>query len=549
MRVSSIRLKNFKRFTDLLIHRIPESARLVMIVGPNGCGKSSLFDAFLHWYGMRVGFGHTGDHFYYRKNAVDSFDWHDVVEVHVYGSTEIKKGNLYVRTAYRNDPDFSIDAFRRPENPSEGIRIRRLVDNDQAVSDNYRRLIYDTMSGVYDDSNNEKKVRDLREELIGSVRESMKRVFDDLIINSISDPLGTGTFFFEKGTSKSYHYKNLSGGEKAAFDILLDVHIKRRFFADAIYCIDEIETHLHTRVQGRLLKEIYNVMPVGCQLWSSTHSLGVLRAAQELAATDPSSVCLIDFEGVNADTPHELVPSSLGRVSWEKMLSIAIDDLSARIAPQIIVVCEGSSLGSRRKDFDAEIYNRIFASSATDVLFVSGGSSEQVHSVGISISEMLTKIAPNSKVLSLADRDDMSSTEIAEREAAGAIVLPERNIESYLFADDVLEAFLRGVGQVDRLTEVLEIKKRAIANSVARRNASDDMKSASGEIYTEIKKSLGLTRIGSHVAAFMRDTLATLIIPGTETYRSLYAAIIERLPEDKRRREVVSSRSHGHTKS
>jgi hypothetical protein len=211
------------------------------------------------------------------------------------------------------------------------------------------------MAGVYSQENDSKTVLALSEELIGHLRTSMKNVFGDLVLTNISDTLGAGAFFFEKGTSKSYHYKNLSGGEKAAFDLLLDLHTKKRFFSDAIYCIDEMETHLHTRVQGTLLKELFAILPDDAQLWITTHSLGVLRAAQELATEATGSVCVIDFDGVDPDEPREISPSSLGRVSWEKMLSIALDDLSQRIAPNILVVCEGSA-GTRRKDFDAEIY-------------------------------------------------------------------------------------------------------------------------------------------------------------------------------------------------
>ena len=366
MRISSIKLKNFKRFTDLCISEIPKTAKLVVIVGPNGCGKSSLFDALLQWYRHNAGFGRLDDKAYYQKHFAEAFDWQKTVDVKLHDGMKAKKGMLYVRTAYRNDPDFSVDGINRPNNPSEEVRIARSIDNDQTVSANYRRLVYDTMAGVYDETNDTKSVRGLREELIGGVRDSMKRVFGDLLLNSVSDPLGAGAFYFEKGAVKSYHYKNLSGGEKAAFDLLLDLHVKRRFFSDAIYCVDELETHLHTRIQGALVKEMLNILPAACQLWVTTHSLGVLRAAQEMITVDSASVALIDFEGVDPDVPRELIPSNLGRVTWEKLLSITLDDLSHRIAPKIVVICEGSSVGTRRKDFDAEIYNRILVHEPND---------------------------------------------------------------------------------------------------------------------------------------------------------------------------------------
>lgn len=48
MKIKTIKANNFKRFSDLTITNIPESAKLVVLVGPNGSGKTSVFEIFNH---------------------------------------------------------------------------------------------------------------------------------------------------------------------------------------------------------------------------------------------------------------------------------------------------------------------------------------------------------------------------------------------------------------------------------------------------------------------------------------------------------------------
>ena len=357
----------------------------------------------------------------------------------------------------------------------------------------------------------------------------MQTVFGDLTLNDISDPLGGGSFYFEKGTSKSYHYKNLSGGEKAAFDILLDIHLKKKYYSDAIWCIDEVETHLHTRVQGTLIGEVFSLVPSASQLWLTTHSLGVMRAAHALSIEHPGSVSIIDFDGVDSDAPSRLMPSSLGRIAWEKVLSIALDDLTPQIMPAVVVVCEGSTTGSRRKNFDAEIYNRVLGSHAMDVVFISGGSSNQVATIATGVRTALGNISSRSQIVALCDRDDKSEREIADFQAAGGIVLSERNLESYLFADDVLTELAITNGHVELVSSVLAIKEAALLASISRGNNKDDLKSAAGEIFVNVVRKLGLTGAGSDTDAFMRDTLAPLITANLATFALLKRDVLDRL--------------------
>ena len=47
MKIKKIHLKGYKRFQDLTIDLGEEPKRIVALVGPNGCGKSSVFDGML----------------------------------------------------------------------------------------------------------------------------------------------------------------------------------------------------------------------------------------------------------------------------------------------------------------------------------------------------------------------------------------------------------------------------------------------------------------------------------------------------------------------
>lgn len=534
MKISEIHVKNFKRFKNTKITGLSQESKLVIIVGPNGSGKSSLFDALFDWYKSKTGFGHNADESYYRKEKTEEFNWNDNVNVIFHNATQINTQNkkcMYFRTAYRNEPDFNIGSFSKVGVPHEAIRFQRFIDNDQTVSQNYQRLIYNTLSGVYSEANDRMTVKDLREELIGKVRTSMTNVFEDLLLNKVGDPLEDGAFHFEKGSSKSFHYKNLSGGEKSAFDLLLDLIIKLRYYDDTVFLIDEPESHIHTRLQGKLVKELYNLTPNNSQLWLTTHSLGVMRAANDIEKQNPGQVAILDFDGYDFDEECSISPVRTDRVFWEKFLSIALDDYSARIAPEVIFLCEGSLNGSKRKNFDADIYNTIFGDEFPNISFVSGGSCTDLENDDHLGYSLLKETLKSSKIIRLLDRDDKSEQEVAEFVNRDFVVLRQRHIESYLFDDGVLKKLVESVAQDTKWEELLEIKTQAIKKSVSRGNPQDDVKSASGDIYNGIKNLLSLTQCGNNTAAFMRDTLAPLITTEMQIYKQLKDEIVQPIIE------------------
>ena len=45
MKIKNIKLQNFKKFSNLTIDNLLDTVKLVVLLGPNGCGKSSLIES------------------------------------------------------------------------------------------------------------------------------------------------------------------------------------------------------------------------------------------------------------------------------------------------------------------------------------------------------------------------------------------------------------------------------------------------------------------------------------------------------------------------
>lgn len=526
MKLKEIQITNFKRFTNLKITEIPSSAKLIVIVGPNGSGKTSLFEAFNHWYRLE-GFRNTGvqDYSVKKDSEKDKEDWFRnkvKIDFHdTYVQHELKD-KFYFRTAYRNEPDFTINELRSQKDPTENSRLVTLNGNDLTVSENYQRLISQTIEGIYKSSNNSKTVENFREELIGKIKVSLKNVFDDLTLSSIGDPMTNGSFFFEKGNSKDFHYKNLSAGEKSAFDLLLDLIVKSKYYPNTIFCIDEPEAHMHTRLQSRLLAELYRLIPENSQLWISTHSIGMLKEAEEIEIKNPSTVVFLDFDNRDFDSEEIITPTKINKSIWNRFFELALSDFSKLISPRQIVFCEGTSQGRKCQNFDAQIYSKIFEEKYHDTTFVSIGSCNEIENIENQSVKLISNILKSSVIIKFVDRDDKSSTEVAELLSKGIKTLKNRHIENYLLDDEIIEKLCLLHGQEGKISLCLAAKLDAIKESVENRsNPNDDIKSASGKIYTELKRILTLTQCGNNTISFLRDTMAPLITPETAVYQDL----------------------------
>lgn len=284
---------------------------------------------------------------------------------------------------------------------------------------------------------------------------------------------------------------------------------------------------MHTRLQAKLLAQLFKIIPAKSQLWISTHSIGMIRTAVELQAKEPGSVLFLDFHDKNFDLPSVIIPQKANRDIWRRALNTALDDLSELISPRKIVICEGrpASLPGRNKEFDASCLRKIFSEEFPDVDFLSVGSEKDVTSEKIDVLTTLKSLNKGIQFIKLIDKDDRSPEEISELLLAGVKVLDRRDIENYLLDDEVLHALCKEIGKPEKGEICIQIKKEEIAKSVTRGNPQDDVKSASGTIYVRLKQELGLAGAGNTKEAFLRDTISPLVRPGMQVYQDLKRAI------------------------
>lgn len=524
MKIKKIHIEQFKRFTDLTIKGIPQTAKLVVLVGPNGCGKSSLFDAFKVWHRNKAySIGSNND--YCKKNLLEqrqsfqlvNIEFHNSVDAY---SSEKFRETFYFRTAYRNSPEIKLTSLSKVSSPLEYNDNKMMIQNDETVNDNYQRLMSKTISGLYDASNNEKTVKTLRDELISKIREPLHRLFPDLLLTEIGLVTDKAEFYFSKGCIEKYGYEKLSGGEKAAFDLLLDLVVKNEYYKNTVFCIDEPETHIHTALQAKLLRELFTLIQNESQLWIATHSFGMLKEAKKLKEEHPNEVVFLNFDGYDFDDVVSVEPSECDAVLWNKMLEITLGDYSSYIVPESIVFCEGTTQGRKRKDFDKRCYENIFGTKYPSAMFYSLGGCTDVAEKK-TITDFIRNISPASNIIKVIDRDDRSQDEIDDLIAEGVKVLSRRHLECYLLDDEVLEKWCHSVGKSDKVSDMLQMKVQKMADSVARGNPTDDLKSAANSICTEGKKLLGITACGNSGEAIMRDTLAKLITPDMTIYQTL----------------------------
>ena len=434
MKIKSIKLAGFRRFKNLTIEGLPEEARLVVMVGPNGSGKSTIFDALLKLKITRVGnYPKSLNPYYIRLGSLGGRLKEPNVEFHAAGPNTADEWSrsIHVRSAYRNDLIDSPDRFTAQSTPLTQVRrFLRLSENDQAVALNYSRLLNEWIDGSTTRGLTPKEIKELQDKIFGYLGDAIEELFKDpqLTLTGLGSPGKRKIFQFNKGTIHGISYEHLSSGEKAALDLILDIIVFKVEFNDTVFCIDEPEAHIHTKLQGPLLAQLYKLIPDNSQLWIATHSIGMVRKAQDLWRENPDSVVFLDFgkEDLDLDDEATITPDDPNPKLWERIYDIALGDLAELVASELYVFCEG-------EDFDKTCYQNILGVHYPETRFISMGGKTTVAKV---VKELRGKVAKGAKVIGIVDQDNATEGDMERNAKEGIRTLSRKTIENYLLDDE-----------------------------------------------------------------------------------------------------------------
>ncbi|MCL2118407.1 MAG: AAA family ATPase [Planctomycetaceae bacterium] len=451
MKIKTIHLQNFKRFTDLTIENIPETSKLVLLIGTNASGKSSLFDAFgfcadvakrdvaadfwdyyrkipsqpVH---LEIGF-QSGETIRLASDKTYPYGTTTGKDIVYYENTITSTNPFYGRTSLRQVPRLTRTALGQGsklkyefEKDVDWDRPRFFIDRDERFENDIERIAGIIFQDVF--HSYEKHVDTIREKYIQPINAAFARVFDHtsglrLELIEFIPPFDdeTAKITFKKGKSQ-FPYNCLSAGEKEVFNILINFMNRKDVFQDTIYFIDEIDLHLNTSLQFRLLKEITeNWIPENCQLWTASHSLGFIEYAKQSGIA-----CIIDFDNYDFDLPKTLVPDPKDNPDIYE-IAVSKELLSSLFRDRRIVFVENT---------DRDYYAML---DLPGTIFVPANNRNQVYH----------KVRTDPQFFGIVDRDFLTDNDIEQIRTAypRLHVLRYYSIENYLYHPDNLAEYHR----------------------------------------------------------------------------------------------------------
>lgn len=203
--------------------------------------------------------------------------------------------------------------------------------------------------------------------------------------------------------------------------------------------------------------------------------------AQEIRVARRDQVVFLDMgfsadgELRNYDQSQVIEPANPDYEFWTRHYAVTLDDMGDLLAPDRIVLCEGSAEGNVPA-LDESCYCRIFAQEFPRTRFVSVGPKSRVEKRMGDLLPVLQQIVDGTSIIRFRDRDDLTPKEVETKRAEGIRVMSSyRNIESLLLSDGVLSRLCESANGMDRF-DAIRTARDCLLENCAGQHAADDLR-------------------------------------------------------------------------
>lgn len=333
MFIKKIQVKNFRlfpsgKYVEIENFNIPnntkEGSGLTILVGENGCGKSTILDALALPY-----ISYKADAF----NINDINNLKEKVEINIFldeiftykatvpkteykgkgfsfsGGIRTKSSNSYLSSIIVTDQKYiKADGETKPQDNSPDLRLSvnnpwsgtRFNELDYLILD--RNRIFQTRKGTYNDTRFDRimddlnyryllkddspidcneKLKDVKnignKGVISELSEALEK-FNDISGNKVRlklidnlKPFSNAFFAVDKENNQTIPINQLGSGYEMIFSLIYSYYLSKKSNKKLVILIDEPELHLHPKLQSEFINLLLE-FSIDSQIILSTHS-------------------------------------------------------------------------------------------------------------------------------------------------------------------------------------------------------------------------------------------------------------------------------------
>lgn len=478
MKIRKLSIKGFKNIRNFQMEQIPD---LVVLAGPNGCGKTSVFDA-IRFFKSMVG-PYSGSELATIQSNELGNDWKNIVNLRASFSevtlgiepSASEKGYLLSRFTDLSQllardgglltSTVHIDkgggySVSQPSPPLSEL-LRHYDPTDEIGTFEYipsiREITRGEMGSVAVGPGN---IEQEKLECTAAPKQKFYRLKQYLVLMLLYDKMKLldragkfmpeiqsffGDFFFPKqfegvdvDRSLRWHFPvktpdgthdidHLSSGE---LEILMTyTNMLKMKLTGSVILFDEPELHLNAALERKVVGRLKRIVDAGNQVWVSTHSLEIIGT---LPLENLYRMYVYPPEG--KDNQVELCSTKEDRFQTLKLLGAST---GIQLISQRIVYVEGPT--------DKETLQTLFEEYGDLISFVETKGVSRLMSLG----ELLSQATKYDSIYMIRDRDFMTNNEvesIGKKFGGKVFIWKKRSLDNYLLDPKIIMRVLSLLG-------------------------------------------------------------------------------------------------------